>query len=350
VDTSEYVKRVAIALGITALAGTVVWGLFLARDALLLIYVSALLAIGFGPVVRAVEHQKRIPIGTRRLPRWLAILVVYLVIIGAFILVAMLIVPPIVRQGGELWERLPAATERAQQFLVDRGVLDRAVTLEEAVRQAPQASAGTAVGTAAVAVGWTAGFIFDCIMVLILTFYLLVESEAIFAGISRLVARENRSRVVDASRQISTKVSAWLTGQLILSFTIGSSAAVALWALGVPYFYVLALIAAVGEMIPVIGPFLSAVPAILVAFTVSTPTAIWVAIFWLVQQQVENNLLVPKIMERQVGVSPVVVIVALMIGGSMLGVIGAILAVPTAAILQVVILEVLERRERPEAS
>jgi predicted PurR-regulated permease PerM len=266
--------------------------------------------------------------------------------IVACVVVGMLIVPPLVRQGSELWERLPELMERTQQFLIDRGLLGRAVTLEEAVRQAPGASRATAVGTAAVAVGWTAMFIFDCITVLILTFYLLVESEAIFAAFSRLVAREKRSRVVEVSRQISIKLSAWLTGQLMLAGTIGSSAAVALWALGVPYFYVLAVIAAVGEMIPVIGPFLSAIPAILVAFTVSTPTAIWVAIFWLVQQQVENNLLVPKIMERQVGVSPVVVIVALMIGGSMLGVIGAILAVPTAAILQVVILEVMDYRER----
>ena len=97
----------------------------------------------------------------------------------------------------------------------------------------------------------------------------------------------------------------------------------------------LALIAGVGEMIPVVGPLLAAIPAIAVALSVSPSTALFVAIFFLVQQQVENHVLVPKVMERQVGVSAVVVIVALLIGGSLLGIIGAILAVPTAAILQV---------------
>jgi predicted PurR-regulated permease PerM len=121
---------------------------------------------------------------------------------------------------------------------------------------------------------------------------------------------------------------------------------VGLYLLGVPYFYVLALFAAVGEMVPVIGPIFSSIPAILAGLSVSPRTALFVAIFWIVQQQVENNLLVPKIMERQVGVSPVVVIVALMVGGSVLGVVGALLAVPTAAVLQVILQEILDERDR----
>ena len=119
-----------------------------------------------------------------------------------------------------------------------------------------------------------------------------------------------------------------------------------LYRLGVPYFYVLALIAAVGELVPVIGPILSAGPAILAGLSVSPQTALFVAIFWIVQQQLENHLLVPKVMERQVGVSPVIVIVALLIGGSVLGILGAVLAVPTAAIVQVILQEVLDQRDR----
>jgi predicted PurR-regulated permease PerM len=341
----EFLRRTAVAVGFTALAVVVLFAMYVASGALLLVYVSVLLAIGFGPLVRAIEHQKRIPVGSRRLPRWLAILVVYLVILGVIAILGMLVIPPLVRQGGELWQQLPRFFARVQQFLMDRGLLDHQVTLGEAVRQAPDAS-GAAVGTAATAVAWTMTTLLGVITVLILTFYLLVESDALFAGFARLFKRENRPRVVEASRKISTKVSAWLSGQLILAGTIGASAAGFLYLLGVPYFYVLALIAAIGEMIPVVGPFLSAVPAILVALSVSPRTALYVAIFWLVQQQVENNLLVPKIMERQVGVSPVVVMVALLIGGSLLGIIGAVLAVPTAAILQVVIEELLDERDQ----
>ena len=111
--------------------------------------------------------------------------------------------------------------------------------------------------------------------------------------------------------------------------------------MGVPFFYVLALIAGIGEMIPIVGPILSAVPAIAVALSVKPALALGVIVFFFAQQQLENHLLVPKIMQRQVGISPVFVIIALLIGGSLLGVIGAILAVPTAAILQVVFQEIV---------
>ena len=146
------------------------------------------------------------------------------------------------------------------------------------------------------------------------------------------------------------KVSAWLGGQLLLAAIIGGSAAIGLYLLGVPYFYVLALIAAIGELIPVVGPLLAALPGIGVALSVSPTMALGVAIFFLVQQQIENHVLVPRIMSRQVGVSPVVVIVSLMVGGSLLGILGVILAVPTAAIVQVVFQEVVsDGNHRPGA-
>jgi predicted PurR-regulated permease PerM len=98
-------------------------------------------------------------------------------------------------------------------------------------------------------------------------------------------------------------------------------------------------------MIPVVGPFLSAIPALAVAATVSLEKVLFVGIFFIVQQQIENHLLVPRIMSKQVGVSAVTVIIALLIGGSLLGIVGALLAVPTAAILQVIASEVLKEEE-----
>jgi len=202
------------------------------------------------------------------------------------------------------------------------------------------------VGTVAMAATSVVSGIFALLTVLILTFYLLIESATLFRGFARLFPRSDRPRVREAAEQISVKVSAWLSGQLFLGGVIGVSAAVGLYALGVPYFYVLALVAAFGEMIPVVGPVLSAIPAVAVGFTVSPQTGLFVLIFFLAQQQVENHFLVPKIMSRQVGVSAVTVIIALLIGGSVLGIIGAILAVPSAAILQVVIEELLDERDR----
>lgn len=335
---------VARAVLTTALAAAVLFALWAARDALLVIYVSGLLATGLGPLVHHIEHAAA-P-GTRRLPRWLAILLIYLSIVGVLTLVGLLVVPPLVQQAQELWRRAPELLVHAQEYLVARGLLDHPLTLGEAVRTAP--GPGQAVGTVAGAVSTVLAAILAFVTVLILTFYLLVESDSLFAGFARLFPRADRPRVQDAAQKISTKVSAWLSGQLILGGTIGLSAAIGLYLIGVPYFYVLALIAAFGELIPVVGPIFSAVPAVLVAMTVSPQTALLTVLFFLLQQQVENHLLVPKVMERQVGVSAVFVIVALLVGGSLLGILGAVLAVPSAAIIQVVVAELLDERDRQQ--
>jgi len=115
--------------------------------------------------------------------------------------------------------------------------------------------------------------------------------------------------------------------------------------MGVPYFYVIALIAAVGETIPIVGPVIGGITAVAVAITVSPKLALMVGVYFLVLHQLEANVLVPKIMERSVGVSPVAVMVALLVGGSLMGLAGAILAIPTAALLSVIIEEIAADRE-----
>ena len=114
---------------------------------------------------------------------------------------------------------------------------------------------------------------------------------------------------------------------------------VGLGLMGVPYFYVIALIAAIGETIPIVGPVIGGITAVAVAITVSPQLALMVGAYFLVLHQLEANILVPKIMERSVGVSPVAVLVALLVGGALWGLVGAILAIPTAAILSVVVEE-----------
>ena len=255
-----------------------------------------------------------------------------------------MIVPPLVVQVQDLWRRMPEFVASGQALLMSYGILDHELTFEEAMRNAP--GPGDAFGTVAIALTSTLAGLLAFLTVLILTFYLLLESDALFDGFTRLFPRADRPRVDAVSRQISTKVSAWLSGQMILAGTIGLLTALGLYALGIPYFYVLALLGAIGEMIPVVGPVLSAVPAIGVALTISPRAAVFVTILMLAIQQFENHILVPKVMERQVGVSAVTVIAALLMGATLLGIVGAILAVPTAAILQVIIEELLDERDR----
>jgi predicted PurR-regulated permease PerM len=322
------------ALAGAALTLVLLWALYLARNALLIIYVSALVAIGLGPFVNAIERRGHGLATRRRVPRWLAILTIYLCLVGAVIAILMVVFPPLVAQARELWSRIPGLLHDAQQWLIGRGWLSREISVQEAVQQAPGKT--DAVGTVINALSGVVGGVFGIITILILAFYLLLDADNLVKTFVRLFPQEERPRVADACRRVSGKVSAWLAGQLLLAGIIGATAALGLFLMGVPYFYVLALIAAIGELIPIVGPLLSAIPAIIVAFTVSPTLALGVTIFFVVQQQFENHVLVPKVMERQVGVGAVVVVVALLLGGSILGVVGVLLAVPTAAILQVV--------------
>jgi predicted PurR-regulated permease PerM len=329
-----------------ALTAVLLWAAFLVRDVLLLIYISGILAIGFSPIVRLIQRQKILPIGTRRFPRWMAILVLYVFIIGSITGIGFMIFPPLADQAQQLWSAIPDMFARGQGFLISKGLLRGPIEWRDLVKQTPVSGSTEAVGTVFGAVLGVLGGLFGLFTILILTFYLLVEAEALHSTFLRLFPRRTRDRAADVSREITIKVSAWLGGQLLLGTIIGVTSAIGLWLLGIPYFYVLALISAVGELIPVVGPILAAIPAIAVAATVSFQKVLLVVVFFVVQQQFENHVLVPKVMERQVGISPVTVILALLIGGKLLGILGAILAVPTAAILQVVISELTTQERR----
>jgi predicted PurR-regulated permease PerM len=329
------------------LTAVLLWAAFLVRDVLLLIYISGVLAIGFSPIVRLIQRQKMLPVvATRRFPRWMAILVLYLVIIGSLTGIGFMIFPPLAEQGRQLWSALPDMLSRGQSFLISKGLLREPVEWRDLVKQTPVSGSTEAVGTVFGAVLGLLGGLFGLLTILILTFYLLVESDALHSTFLRLFPRRSRDRAAEVSREITLKVSAWLGGQLLLGTIIGVTSAIGLWLLGIPYFYVLALISAIGELIPVVGPILAAIPAVAVAGTVSMQKVVLVIVFFVVQQQFENHVLVPKVMERQVGISPVTVILALLIGGKLLGILGAILAVPTAAILQVVISELTTQERR----
>ena len=342
---SQQKSLIRYAIAMTALAVILIYAGYLVRKVLLLLYISGLLAIGFSPIIRLIEKQRLMPVGDKRFPRWLAILVLYLFIIGTLVGVGMLMFPPLYEQGKEFVAAAPQMFERGQQFLIERGILTEHIGWREAVQAAPVGEGGqAAVGTVFGAIVGVLGGIFGFLTILILTFYILVDADNLRTGLLHLFPKENRPRVAAASREIVGKVSAWLGGQLLLAAIIGITSAIGLWLLGIPFFYVLALISAIGEMIPIVGPFLAAIPAVAVASTVSFQKVLLVIVFFVIQQQVENHLLVPKVMERQVGVSAVTVVVALLIGGNLMGILGAILAVPTAAILQVVFTEVMKQK------
>ena len=312
------------------------------RSVLLLLYVSGLLAIGLSPVVRRIEHS-RLMSRRKRIPRWLAILSIYVGFLLAVAIVLGLTLPPLITQLRALAEQMPTYVNNMLRWLSARGMVRPNVTWTSLLPnlQAPAAVLTNVFG----AVQGALGVIGALVTVLVLPFYLLLESASIHRWFLRWVPDEDRKRWDRMTSVVTTKVGAWLGGQLLLAAIIGTSATIGFWLIGVPYFYVLGLVAAVGEMIPVVGPIIAAVPAVLLGWTVSPQTAVFVLIYSWAQQFVENNFLVPRIMEKQVGLSPATIIIALMVGSTLLGLLGAILAVPTAAIIQVIVNEQLSREE-----
>jgi predicted PurR-regulated permease PerM len=316
---------------------TLLAALWVARDALMLIYVSCLIAMGFSPLVKLIQHPGRWERG-RRVPRVLAILTVYLAIIGIVGLIALLVVPALIDQATALWEHLPEHFNDLQRILIRSRLMTRAVTLQEAVQSGP-VGGGNPVGTVITAITSVLGGVFGVITIVILSFYLLIEAEGLMRTVTRFVPQGQRAHFAAAARRSVDKVSAWLRAQMTLAAVMGTLAAVGLGILHVPYFYVVALVAAAGETIPVLGPLIAGVTAVVIALGVSPKLALITGAYVVVLHQLESNILVPKIMERRVGVSPVVVLIALLVGGSLYGLLGAILAIPTAAIISVVVEE-----------
>jgi predicted PurR-regulated permease PerM len=342
-DPRSLIRYACVSLVITI---ALMWALYLVRSQLLLLYVAGLFATGLAPLVRMIERQRILPIGTKRLPRAVAILVIYAAVLGTIAGIGAAVVPPMVRQSQEFWKALPQLIDQAQARLVSWGLISADASYKELLERAPTGSGDLVTMIIATLWGFVGG-IFGFVTMLLLTFYLLVDSQSLFDFFVRLFPRRRRQQVAQVSALVTIKVSAWLGGQMLLGFIIGVTTAIGLALMGVPYFFVLAMIAGIGEMIPMVGPLLSAIPAVAVAFTVSPGLALGVAVFFIVQQMLENNVLVPKVMGETVGLTAVTVIASLVIGTELLGFVGALLAVPTAAIIQVLVEELYLHEKEP---
>ena len=258
-------------------------------------------------------------------------------VVAVLILLA-IIVPAMVSQVSALWQQIPAYKEQLQEFLNKHGMQ---ATWTEILNNLPGPSA--AMSSVLGVLQAVAGALGSIVTILLLPYYLLIEADSLEKTWLQFVSKDHRPAVARLTQNVTIKVGRWMGGQMLLCVTIGCTASIGLWFIGVPFFYVLGLIAAIGELVPIVGPLVAAIPSILVALTVSPKHAIFVVIYFSIQQFIEGSVLVPRIMERQVGVTAVTVILALLIGSELFGVVGALLAVPTAAIIQVILQEILAR-------
>lgn len=299
------------------------WLIFLIKDLLLILFASIILMSALTPLVKLFVRW--------RVPKPLSIALTYLIILGVVVGIFATILPPLIEQTTTLIVTLPPLL--SQFFNVTS--IDKSVVSQEFANLSRNFVTLTFV-------------VFDnlitIIFLLVITFYLLLEKEGLENRVARLfIGRE--AKVRKSMIQIEEKLGAWLRGQIILSLIIGLLSYIGLLVLNIPYALPLAVIAGIMEVIPVIGPIVSAIPSILIALTISPILSLAVAAMFFIIQQVENHLIVPQVMKRAVGLNPLVVILAIAIGSRLLGFAGALLAVPISVVLQIVVTQIIEERK-----
>ncbi|MGW4410842.1 AI-2E family transporter [Nonomuraea sp. NPDC004702] len=337
--STPFVFGFTAALGVLT-AWLLVQALTASASMLLLIIVSLFLAVGLDPAVRWLEEHG--------LPRWAAITAVFTAVIVLFAGFAMAIIPALSEQAGQFAEQLPAYIQQLQNNPQIRDLDQRYQLLERLQTYLTSGDLGRQVfggllGIASIVVS----AVFSTLTVLILTLYFLGALRSITRTGYRLIPRSRRDRARLLGDEILNRVGGYVAGNLIISLIAGVTTFVFLSIAGVPYALALAIIVALTDLIPLIGAFIGAGIATLVALFASLPVAIATLIFFVVYQQIENYLIAPKVMKSSVDVPAAATIVAALIGGALLGVVGALLAIPVAAAVQVIVNHVvLPRQER----
>jgi predicted PurR-regulated permease PerM len=357
-DVLGAIRRHRLGVFVVAVGVLVAWLLWTARGALPAFFIGAALAFVLDPVVTVLQR--------RGVPRWGGVLVAYALVVALIWAVIAFALPPIADQTREFLTHLPELGATVTN--VQRGILewyqslplppDLREMLDESIANANQAFADALreiLGPAVSTVLRTAGFILGLVVIPVWLFFVLKDRERLPLAVAGALPeswRPDASRVVAIVARVGGR---WVRGQLLLGATIFVATVIGitiLTFLGFSEFgrftLVLALIAGVLEWFPIIGPIIAAVPAILIGLTISPAAAIAAVILYTGIQQLENNLLVPKVIGDAVDLHPAVMILALVVGGALFGIGGAILAAPTVALGRDLYRYVFERlQQRP---
>ncbi len=326
------------ALGV-ALAYVLVQAVVAVRSVLILLLISAFLAIGLNPAVEAMER--------RGVKRGRAVGIVLLGVLAFFVGFGFAVVPPIIDQIGQLGDKAPDYLRQLQENRRVASLDGRFHFLTRAREYIDNpGGAGTKVFGGVLGVGKVVfSAFFSTLTVLILTLYFLSNLPTIKASAYRAVPRSRRARVGLLADEILERVGGYVGGALVIAACAGITTFIVLLIFHVPYPVALALLVALTDLIPLVGATVGAAVVTVVAFFVSTKVGIFVGVYYAAYQQLENYVLYPRVMKRSVDVSPAATVVAVLIGGSLLGVLGALLAIPIAAAVQLVLQEVVIPRQ-----
>jgi predicted PurR-regulated permease PerM len=311
------------------------WLLLQLHSVVLIVVTAIVIASAIEPGVRALAR--------RRIPRVLAVLLVYVVMVGTFFVIFYFFLPSLLSDFATFLASVPSYLEafnRTGAFDQYANILGipapssvSADDIMQSIRSAFDLSG--VFGNAVTAASKIFGGVFSFVLILVFSFYFAVIETGVDDFLRVVTPRSHKAYILDLWKRSQHKIGLWMQGQLLLGILMGVLVYLGLTILGIPHALVLAVIAAVFEIIPVFGPTLAAIPAVTIGFVDGGATlGLLTVAFYVIAQQFENHLIYPLVVTRVVGVPPLLVILGLIIGAELAGFLGIILSVPVAATLQ----------------
>jgi len=302
------------------------------KTVLLPFVIALIVSYVLNPIVNALNRRK--------VPRTVAVLLIYAMFALSVTVVLMNVIPVFVTQLTELNEHLPEVTMRAQSMIID---LNRNDFLPESIRmginnalyEAEQQLAASIAGIVG-RIGSTVGAVFVAFVIPFLAFYMLKDMQLIEKTVLTFVPTNHKRRMIRLVTDIDKALGNYIRGQFIVCVIIGLFAYVGYWMIGIPYPLLLAALVGIFNIVPYLGPFIGAAPAIVVASTVSLKMVLLVVVVNFACQILESNIVSPQVVGRSLHMHPLMIIFALLVGGELGGVVGLILAVPTFAVGKVI--------------
>ena len=295
------------------------WFVYYIKDILFLFFLSLLLMAVLNPSVNWLTR--------RRIPRVLSVIIVYLALLSGLGLAVGGVIPPLVEQSANFAVSLPVYLENLglTRYLRDEVVRELVSQLGSIPGQLLKVSLTVFSN------------ILSILMIMVISFYLLLARGRTDSLIEDLFGSERKEKVEAIFNEIEIRLGSWARGELFLMTIVGLMTFVGLFLLKVPYAVPLALLSGILELVPNIGPTLSAVPAMIIGFGINPYLGLAVLGLYFLVQQIENYIIVPKVMEKSVGVNPVVTILALSVGFRLAGVVGAIVSIPVFLVIKTVV-------------
>jgi predicted PurR-regulated permease PerM len=334
-------NRTVVRVILTAVAiFAALYFIYLIRNVLWLLFIAVFLAVALAPLVEALVRLK--------IRRGLAIVLTYLGLIGIVFGVGLLVVPPIVNGVNDFTGNVPGYVRDLRNSKTFRKYDNKykiTPKLEEQAKKLPTHISDAVSGLRSVTVG-VFGALVQLVTILVMAFFLLKDGNRIMGFIFRELGPERGARFQKIGEDVYRAVGGYVAGNVLISVIAGTLSYIVMKILGIPFAVPLAVLVALFDLIPLVGSTIAGAVVGVVAAVVGFPGKLiaWV-IFLIVYQQFENNVLQPVIYRRTVAIHPLIVIVAVLIGGSLLGVLGALLAIPIAASVQIIVKEWWQYRQ-----